>query len=346
MSGTSLDGVDLACCQFEENNGIWNFEFIKTETIPYPPEWEIILQEAEKYRGRDLFRLDHQYGKYLGALIREFIKKNNLKPELIASHGHTIFHEPKITGSLQIGNGHDIHAVTGLPVISDFRSLDISLGGQGAPLVPAGDLYLFREYPYCLNLGGFVNISYKNEGVTAWDICPANTVLNKFSKLLGEDYDHNGTFGQKGKVNHSLFETLNNLDFYKLPPPRSLGVEFLENNFLPLVLKIQMSPYDILATLYEHISCQVSKNINNSKQEKVLVTGGGAKNDFLIEKIQSKIKNKLIIPSEELIDFKEALVFAFLGVLRSENKANCFASVTGASRNSSCGIVYGDMRIE
>lgn len=346
MSGTSLDGVDLAYCLFEKKNENWDFEFLNTRTLPYSVYWKEKLQQAHNYSGRDLFRLDHQYGKYLGEIIRDYIAEYNLKVDLIASHGHTIFHEPALAGSLQIGNGHEIHALTGLPVISDFRSLDIALGGQGAPLVPAGDLLLFREFPYCLNLGGFSNLSYKNDGITAWDICPVNTVLNKFSQILGSECDYSGKLGKQGKFDPVLLKELNDIEFYKIAPPRSLGIEFLENIFLPVVLAFNMKPHDILATLYEHISDQISQNLNNSKADRVLVTGGGAKNDFLMQRIRQKTNNPVIVISDSLTDFKEALIFAFLGILRIRNQVNCFASVTGASQDSSCGIIYGDSSLQ
>ncbi|MGC9342839.1 MAG: anhydro-N-acetylmuramic acid kinase, partial [Bacteroidales bacterium] len=335
MSGTSLDGIDLAFCHFEEKEDSWNYQIINAETLSYPIEWKNKLKNIDTISGRELFHLDHEYGKYLGRVILEFISKNDLNVDFIGSHGHTIFHEPAVMGSLQVGNGHDIYAVTGLPVVADFRSLDISLGGQGAPLVPAGDLHLFPDFPYCLNLGGFSNLSHKNQGIIAYDICPVNTVLNKISESFG--IDNNGNFGRKGKVNSELLQRLNDLDFYKIPPPRSLGAEFLENIFFPQLLNSRSSNYDILATLYEHISYQISKNLNNSQKDKVLITGGGAKNSYLVQKIREKTKNQLIIPESELVNFKEALVFAFLALLRLKNQSNCYASVTGASRDSSCG---------
>jgi anhydro-N-acetylmuramic acid kinase len=341
MSGTSLDGVDIAYCSFSEHQSSWHFSIIKAETFPYPAEWKNKLGSSDRLKGRELFHLDHEYGKYLGKLILEFILKHQLKPDFIASHGHTVFHEPDNAGSLQIGNGHDISAETSLTVIADFRSMDIALGGQGAPLVPVGDMLLFDNYRYCLNLGGFSNISYTEDSKRiAFDICPVNSILNRVSNRLGLEYDKNGEEGRKGKVIIELLEKLNGLEFYKTSPPRSLGAEFLNRSLNPLIVKYLKAPNDLLATIYEHIAFQISRCVNQNTHDNILVTGGGAYNQFLIEKMTSKIKNPLVIPENILIDFKEALIFAFLGLLRHKNKPNCLASVTGSSKDTSAGIIF------
>jgi anhydro-N-acetylmuramic acid kinase len=343
MSGTSLDGIDLALCRFIKRNGQWNFQILSAETIPYSEEWKKNLEEASFVSGLKLFRIDHQYGKYIGEVISEFISRQTIHPDYIASHGHTVFHEPGKGGSLQIGNGHDIYARTGLTVIADFRSLDVALGGQGAPLVPVGDRLLFPEYYYCLNLGGFSNISFTlDEKLIAYDICPVNTILNYYSKLGGTNFDSGGKLGRKGEIIYPLLNQMNSLDFYKNKPPRSLGREFLEEFIFPLTKRYNRSPEDLLATCYEHISTQIADNLNNDPRSHVLVTGGGAWNEFLIEKIKEKTNNPLVLPEKWVIDFKEALVFGFLGVLRLEGLVNCLASVTGARSDSCCGLIYGE----
>lgn len=345
MSGTSLDGADVAMCYFKRQDKKWKYRILHAVTITYPDSWREKLKNAENYNGRDLFRLDHEYGKYIGDIIQSFIISKNYEPLLIASHGHTVFHEPGISGSLQIGNGHDIYSTTGIPVVADFRNMDISLGGQGAPLVPAGDFYLFDEFTYCLNLGGFSNISFtKNRQQIAFDICPVNTVLNDIAISLGSAYDSNGEIGKKGEVIPELFNALNDLDFYHSPAPRSLGKEFLLGKFFPLTDRYRKQPYDLQATLYEHISHQISLSVNHIPSDRILVTGGGAHNSFLLEKLHEKIKNELVIPDKMLIDFKEALIFAFLGLLRYRNEINCYSSTTGASRDSSSGIIYGNFK--
>ncbi len=342
MSGTSLDGVDIAFCTFDRTENDYTFRIVESETFAYNREWKNRLRDADRLSGRELFRLDHQYGDYLGEMIAQFIKKHALKPDFIASHGHTVFHEPSEAGSMQIGNGHNIYATSGIKVISDFRNLDIALGGQGAPLVPAGDEYLFSGYDYCLNLGGFSNISYREKGIRiAYDICPVNTLLNDAAMAMGYAYDNYGELGRRGEIHQELCNSLNSLEYYRDSPPKSTGREFLSEHVNPLIEKHDLNPVDLLASLYEHISEMISNSIKGNRNTKVLVTGGGAKNSFLIEKIVEKTSAVLIVPEEEIVDFKEALIFAFLGVLRYEGKNNCFASVTGAREDNCGGILYG-----
>ena len=342
MSGTSLDGTDLAFCHFECVAGHWKFQIVEAETIPYSDAWKKALHDSFKISGLELFRLDHNYGRYLGEIILEFIRKHNIEADFIASHGHTVFHEPGKGGSLQIGNGHDIHALTHLPVIADFRSLDIALGGQGAPLVPAGDRLLFPDNFYCLNLGGFSNISYiKGTELIAFDICPVNTILNYFSRLAGQEFDNKGELGRKGKIIPDLVKQLNAIEYYKKPPPKSLGQEFLKEIIYPLSEKFQDSPENALASFYEHIATQITSCLNNELQSIVMVTGGGARNNYLLEKIKQKTANQIKVPDTWIIDFKEALIFAFLGVLRVKGINNCYASVTGSKYDNCGGVIYG-----
>lgn len=343
MSGTSLDGLDLVLTSFDDNDTKYNYQIIAGETIPYPASWRKKLANADILSSRELFRLDHDYGKYTGELIKNFLKKIRIKPAAIASHGHTVFHEPESYGSLQIGNGHDIYSVTGIPVVADFRSLDIALGGQGAPLVATGDHYLFNEFKYCLNIGGFSNISFRTEDETrlAYDICPANTILNKVSGFLQLKYDKDGNSGKMGAILPELLRELNSFLPEKPAAPNSLGKEILIEKYFPLFEKKSSAAHNVLATLYEHISFQISKQVNNKQNDKILVTGGGAKNKYLIKKIKEKVRNDIVLPDSVLIDFKEGLIFGFLGFLRLNNRINCFSSVTGAKRNSSTGIIIG-----
>lgn len=343
MSGTSLDGIDLAYCSFIYKDNSIEFEILRAETVSYNKKWKSSLKMAHRLSGRELFRLDHEYGKFLGKIIKDFTKKHSLKPDFIASHGHTVFHEPEISGSLQIGNGHDIYAVSSIPVIADFRNMDIALGGQGAPLVPAGDEYLFPDYDYCLNLGGFSNISYKKNGIRlAYDICPVNSILNDLATAAGMDFDRNGDLGRKGKVDTLLLDRLNSLEYYQKTPPKSLGREFLEKSFYPVLKSFDLTTEDLLASLYEHISAMIVNAIGNNSNNKVLISGGGAKNAFLIDKIDEQTSTELVIAEEKITDFKEALVFAFLGVLKMEGKNNVLASVTGAREDSCSGILYNN----
>ena len=344
MSGTSLDGVDIAYVKFTFKNK-WRFEILKKQTVSYSEDWLNNIKNAFFYSKKELENIDLEYGNLLADLINQFIIKNNIKNiDFIASHGHTIHHKPEKNYTLQIGNGNIIAKKTGIKTIYDFRSQDVAFGGQGAPLVPIGDELLFSEYKYCLNLGGFSNISFKeprskNQDArrVAYDICAVNTVLNHYSKKLGFDYDNNGDIAKSGKINTSLLKKLNNLEYYKMPFPKSLGIEFVNEKIIPLIDSFELEIKDVLKTFVEHIAIQITNNLTDNGN--LLITGGGTFNTFLIDRIKYLSKNKIAIPNEKIIDYKEALIFAFLGLLRLENKVNCLKSVTGASKDHSSGVI-------
>ena len=338
MSGTSLDGLDICYAKFQ-NITNWEFEILKTETIPYSPEWKNRLQNAILLSAEDLLALDKEYGFYLGEKTQEFISKNNITDlDFIASHGHTVFHQPQRKFTLQIGDGRAIKLTTKKPVIYDFRSQDVLMGGNGAPLVPIGDELLFSQYDACLNLGGFSNISLqKNHQRIAFDISPVNVVLNYFAEKLGKNYDENGDFARNGTINFKILEQLNALTFYQKSAPKSLGVEFVNSEILHL-LKDE-TPENIIATFTEHIAEQIAKVFNDNQLKTVLVTGGGTFNTYLLEKIREKSQTELIVPDENIINFKEALIFAFMGVLRLRNEVNVICSATGSSENHCSGIL-------
>jgi anhydro-N-acetylmuramic acid kinase len=356
MSGTSLDGLDLVAVEFWQTGKKWNFHIESAETVTYSNEWKNRLKNAPELSGEELIQLHTEYGKFLGIETKRFIAENIFDPDLIASHGHTIFHQPEKGFTFQAGSGFEIAAVTGITAVADFRSGDVALGGQGAPLVPVGDSLLFSEYDYCLNLGGFANISFEKNGERiAFDICPVNIVLNHFAEKQGFDFDKNGEMGRKGKVNTELLNNLNHLDFYHAEPPKSLGREWVEKVFMPVLNDFEIPDADKLRTVYEHIAQQIAGIIGRGRGEgrgkgrgkgedggggKMLVTGGGAFNTFLIELISGKTAVELVIPANEIINFKEALIFAFLGVLKIRGEINCLASVTGAKCDSSAGIMY------
>ncbi len=339
MSGTSLDGVDIAFCEFTFSNR-WEFKIIHAETIEYQTDWVVRLKTLHEKEGRELIQTHSEYGKYLAKISKAFIQKYKINPQFIASHGHTIFHQPANGFTFQLGDGNALATEAGIPVIFDFRSLDVARGGQGAPLVPIGDKLLFENYDYCLNLGGIANISYdEKEQRIAYDICPVNFVLNILANKSGLKFDDKGMLASKGTVNKTLLNKLNNNEFYSSIYPKSLGREWIELNILPELSSVNLSLNDLLRTFTVHISIQISNVINGSKKGKVLVTGGGAKNDFLISSIQDKCDSELIIPDETIVDYKEALIFAFLGVLRWRNEINCLSSVTGATQDSCCGSI-------
>ncbi|MGM0378046.1 MAG: anhydro-N-acetylmuramic acid kinase [Bacteroidota bacterium] len=344
MSGSSLDGLDICFCAFEYSGNRWKYRIYSAQTFEYSMEWKKMLKEAENSSAQSFVELDKALGEFTGRKVLEFITQNQIKQvDFIASHGHTVFHNPEKNYTTQIGSGAHIAAVTNIPTITNFRLLDTALGGQGAPLVPIGDELLFSEYDYCLNLGGYSNISYKsNNARLAYDICPVNKALNYFAAKEGKEYDKDGALGRKGKPIKELLTELNQLEFYHTSWPKSLGDDWLNSVFIKITGKYEdnYSIPDILRTIYEHIARQIAKATGHTKKMKILTTGGGAHNQFLIECISEQNRNQFIIPDDQLVDFKESLIFALMGVLRVENINNCLASVTGAKRDNSGGIIF------
>jgi anhydro-N-acetylmuramic acid kinase len=336
MSGTSLDGLDIAYCEFINNDGEYQIQQVITHEIGYSSLWKKRLSEAHLLSAEEFVRLDHDFGRFLGKETSAFIYQHNLEVHYISSHGHTVFHNPKEGYTTQIGHGADIMSETGIDAIYDFRASDVALGGQGAPLVPAGDELLFDKYDYCLNLGGFANISYKNNEnkTVAFDICPVNFVINYLVGKLGEEYDESGRLGSSGTIIPGLLNELNNLPFYRRKPPKSLGREWVEKNIFPLLNDKNQDIKDVLRTFYEHLAVQINNALTVKYDQSLLITGGGAKNTFLIDRLSHYISGKIIIPEEQIISFKEAIIFAFLGLLRTEEKPNCLCKVTGSQRNN------------
>ncbi len=339
MSGTSLDGVDLVYVRFNAGEG-YTFEILSAATIAYDSKWRTKLNEAYT-TGNDLDDLSNEYGIYLAELINSFRRKEAIKTvDFIASHGHTIFHKPEQGYTLQIGDGQTMANTSQLPVICDFRTQDLVLGGEGAPLVPIGDLLLFSDYDYCLNLGGFANVSYQAEKErVAYDICPVNIVLNRYANRLDMPYDDKGQLSSQGELHEDLLQSLNNLSFYSQKPPKSLGYEWVESQILPILESYRLNDIDILRTFSEHIAQQIARQLNRNSAS-VLVTGGGAFNDFLISRLRACTNADIIIPAKDLIEYKEALVFALLGVLKFHNRNNVLKSVTGASKDHSAGNFF------
>ena len=340
MSGTSLDGLDLIYLKFRQNER-WNFEIINAKTYPYEDSVIKLLTNISKKSLDEVKKIDVKYTKKLAKIIREFIEEFSInKIDFISSHGHTAIHDPSNSITYQIGNMPIISKEINQNVICDFRVQDMRLGGEGAPLVPVGEKYLFQEYDSFLNLGGFANISkHEGESITAYDICPVNILLNNLSKKIGKDYDDKGSIASSGKPIVNLYEELEKFEYYQSSPPKSLGIEWVDENIFPLINKYFDYPIeDLLNTLSNHIANQISNNLKDI--DKVLVTGGGAYNDYLIDIIRSKTDSEIIIPSKNIIEFKEALIFAFLGVLRYLNINNCYCSVTGASKDHCSGKIF------
>lgn len=341
MSGTSLDGVDLAHVKFTKNEN-WTYEILETETVSYSDEWLLKLKLAVNFSESQLEELNLNYTQLLAEIINDFIANNTIENlDAVCSHGHTILHKPNLGYTLQIGNLPKISELINQNIVCDFRVQDVELGGQGAPLVPIGDKLLFSEFDYCLNLGGFSNISFNDKGQRiAFDISAVNTVLNYYSNSLGLPYDDKGEIAQSGNCNLELLEKLNNLEYYKISYPKSLGIEFVNEFIFPIIESINISTKDKMNTFVEHIAFQISKVITK-KSALLFITGGGVYNDFLIERIKFHLPdNNVIIPTQKTIEFKEALIFAFLGVLKLRNEINVLSSVTGASVDHSSGKLY------
>lgn len=342
MSGTSLDGIDLSHIEFTIENNKWEFQILESETVSYPLDWLNKLKIAVGFSAEELQRLNQDYTQFLAIVISGFIKKHALKNlDAVCSHGHTILHQPQNGFTLQIGNLPELATLIQQTVVCDFRVQDVQMGGQGAPLVPIGDQTLFSEYDYCMNLGGFSNVSFEqNSQRIAFDISPVNTVLNFYANQLGFDYDNKGIVSKTGKINDTLLEQLNTLDFYTKIYPKSLGFEFVKETVLPLIETFLIPIEDKLGTFTEHIAYQIALALPRKKGS-LLVTGGGAYNDFLIERIQHYLPEmKIIIPEKKILEFKEALIFALLGILKLRNEINVLSSVTGAKMDHSSGYIY------
>lgn len=345
MSGTSLDGLDIACVEFNRGKA-WKYAVRDSITIPYPDRWHERLRTAHLATGAELIQLHADYGAYLGQACTDFIRSRKIKNlDLIASHGHTVFHQPGSGFTFQLGDGVSIHAVTGIPVIFDFRSLDIRLGGEGAPLVPIGDQHLFPEADVCLNLGGIANLSLEvKRQRRAYDICFCNMALNFLAKEGGDAYDKNGRMASSGMINSALLSRLEAVLQSGNARRQSLGRETFETTIQPLIADQSIARNDRLRTVCESIASEIAGAIPMGKtKRKVLVTGGGARNLFLIERLRQMTSDAatLEIPPPQIIDFKEAIIFAFLGVLRLRNEVNVLRSVTGARRDSSSGTIVG-----
>ncbi|MCQ2283934.1 MAG: anhydro-N-acetylmuramic acid kinase [Bacteroidales bacterium] len=341
MSGTSLDGIDLAWCDFNKTDSGWAHTVRKATTIPYEPSFKEQLKHATELSAYEYARLDVALGELIAEKIKQWIGQD-IKPEFIASHGHTVFHQPHLGLTTQIGSGAVIASRTGITTVCDFRTSDVALHGQGAPLVPIGDELLFGQYGACLNLGGFSNISFKRgDQRIAFDISPCNMALNHLSTKMGLAYDKDGEIARSGKIIGTLFDQLNQIKYYHTEPPKSLGKEWFEAEMLPLLEQTVLvhSIPDCIRTVVEHIAFQIAKCLPPNTHN-LLITGGGAHHQFLIEQIQKQTSIPIIVPDDLTIDYKEAIVFAFLGMLRLNNLENCLQSVTGAIRNCCGGAVY------
>lgn len=356
MSGSSLDGLDIAFAEFQENAGQWSYEIRETDCYLYSHEWSEKLRTATSLNGMDYQLLHAEYGHYIGQQINGFIDQKNLNYQIaiISSHGHTTYHVPSKKMTAQLGDGAAIAAETQLPVVTDLRSLDVAFGGQGAPIVPIGEKLLLGNYQYFLNIGGIANLSCKTEPYVAFDVCAANRVLNMLAAIAGKDYDDRGEMARRGNTDENLLQQLNSLNYYKEPFPKSLANEFGTDVVYPMIRESANDAHDALRTYIEHIVVQITESIRNvqrsmplatgiNAQCSMLVTGGGAFNDFLVERLKEQLKElnvELVVPDEKLVKYKEAMIMAFMGVLRWRQEYNVLSSVTGATRDSIGGALW------
>jgi anhydro-N-acetylmuramic acid kinase len=352
MSGSSLDGLDIAFVEFQEQGGKWSYGIMEADCYVYTEKWVAKLQNAINLSARDYQLLHTEYGHYTGQQVNQFIENYKLqyKISVIASHGHTTFHMPDKKMTAQLGDGAAIAAETKLPVVTDLRSLDVAFGGQGAPIVPIGEKLLMGEYDYFLNIGGIANISINVEKYIAFDVCPANRVLNMLVNELGMEYDDGGKIASSGTVNEALLERLNALDYYKQSYPKSLANDFGTDIVYPIIKDTGIEIKDAVRTYVEHIVVQIRESISTLKNPTpdarhpgLLTTGGGAFNTFLIQRLSESLKElniEVIVPHKKLVNFKEALIMAFIGVLRWRQENNVLSSVTGAVRDSIGGALW------
>ena len=354
MSGSSLDGLDITYCRLEEKNGDWSYKILNAECVPFDHKWRLRLQGLVLQNGVTYLKTLTFFGHYIGELVKAFIEKEGIKSsevDFISSHGQTIFHQPENRLTSQIGDGAAIAFICNIPVVSNFRTADTARGGQGAPITPIADLYFFKEYAFCLNLGGIGNISYKvsPERIIAFDNCGVNLILNALAEKLDAPYDKDGAFAASGKLDDALLNNLNESWYFEKPYPKSLSAGWVSKIILPLIEHHQVSFEDKLHTVCEHIGMQIGKDIKHiyevegvsaQKGDKLLVTGGGGFNTFLVDRIKAHTELEVIVPDNQTVEFKEALLMSLMGALRVRNEVNCLSSVTGASEDTVGGIIY------
>ncbi|MDB5199735.1 MAG: anhydro-N-acetylmuramic acid kinase [Chitinophagaceae bacterium] len=350
MSGSSLDGLDIAFVQLQENGGKWSYEILHADCYEYNSTWIAKLKNAVELNALDYQLLHTEYGHYLGKQVNVFIEKNNLHHQvgLISSHGHTTFHVPEKLMTAQLGDGAAIAAETQLPVVAGLRAMDIAFGGQGAPIVPIGEKILLDDYTYFLNLGGIANISiHDNDNVIAFDVCAANRILNMLAEEKEVAFDDNGNIAAAGSINNELLQKLNELEYYKRHHPKSLANDFGVETVFPIIKQASLTTEDAMRTYVEHIVAQIKNAIVSCQlsvvSRQLLVTGGGAFNSFMISRLKEVLQQlsiEVIIPEKDLIQYKEALIMALMGILRWREEYNVLASVTGAKRNSIGGALW------
>jgi anhydro-N-acetylmuramic acid kinase len=349
MSGTSMDGLDIAHVTLQEKeDGKWDYTINEATTVSYGEKWRLRLSKLRHQNSLVFHKTDRFYGQFIGQEIQKFLEEKGLEADLIASHGHTVFHQPDNNITVQVGDGNSIYGHTGIPTVTNFRALDVVLGGEGAPLVGVADQLMFGEFDMCLNLGGFANISANiNDNQLAYDVCPCNIVLNRIAREFDKEYDENGEIAEKGNIDYDLLSELNGIEFYEYEPPKSLGREWISSNFWHHVRNSVAKKEDKMKTLVDHIAQQIGNNIEDlssgdASAKRVFVTGGGAFNKTLISHLKSHTEAEIVVPDDKTVNYKEALAFGLLGMLRVQNKTNVLSIATGATKDTVSGSLHGD----
>ncbi len=355
MSGSSLDGLDIAFCTFTikalPTFEVVNWKINASNTVAYSKAWQKKLMELPQSSALDFVETHAKFGHYLGQLVQQFLSEHALTPDLIVSHGHTIFHYPERQFTVQIGDGAAIASITGYPVVSDVRAMDVSSGGQGAPIAPIADRYLLSEFDFCLNTGGIFNITYQSDKHSvALDITGANQILNTLANEMDLPYDASGAIARTGTVNITLLEQSNTFDYFLEEYPKSLDNQWVRENLTQLFKNFDAAVSDRLRTACEHIVFQTRQSVQQIFEKeklpkdrvyKMIVTGGGAFNTFLMELLVEGLPEiQVVLPDKEMIENKEALLMALMGVMRIESVPNCIHTVTGAVRSVIGGVVH------
>lgn len=339
MSGSSLDGLDIAIATFASRD---TYDVVFNKHCALPSQLASELNKAASYNIKDYLELESKFTDFIAKELQN-ITNQYQDINLIAIHGHTVHHDPDSGYSCQMVNAGRLASLTGLDVLADFRNQDIGLGGQGAPLAPIVEHLLGSQAAY-LNLGGIANISlHKSGSIVGYDVSPCNQLFNHFAKLNGLEYDDKGLLGRKGAIDQNLLNQWSALPYFQVDAPKSMDNQWLVHNFIS-TLEDDKSE-DQCHTAYQFVSHQIAKSVINnlSEGDRVMCTGGGSYNDYLIQLIQDKIKSKsiqLVFPPKELIDYKEAILMSYMGYLYLNNKPNTLSSVTGASRSASVGGYY------
>ncbi|MGB0167057.1 MAG: anhydro-N-acetylmuramic acid kinase [Luteibaculum sp.] len=339
MSGSSLDGLDLALSEYTLNQEKWSFKILHRDSIELPDNLKELLKTSTSLSGEDLVLLDITYGKWIASQLGDFLA-DYPKPDVVGLHGHTVFHKPDLGYSLQIGSADHVAASVSCPVVSNFRQKNIALGGQGAPLVPIGDFHLFNDFDACVNLGGICNTTLLNrQDLLAWDISACNQVFNFLAHEMGQAFDKDGVIALSGSLDEDLLQALNRLSYYDLKAPKSIGNHWVKENFIPLVQRAKSSVPDKMHTVQRHLVDRICTELKSYGVKKALLTGGGAHNANFVQRLRDQGDIEFIVPEKQIVDFKEAIIFGFLALLRILCKENILSSYTNSKFNLSGGSI-------